>query len=265
MARPTLIKSDEMPPTKGAAYPVFVPKTDADGRDIAGIHLPTLEAPIATHTGWNLRKAGFGEAELCDNNGSMIPFAATREERIKSGDPRLSMAERYPQRRRPCRRDREGGAATGAGPVAVAGRCEAVQYLKRLRQSWGEEMNPDRDHQEIKGWLRSSGLDDIADYATRGRKHRDLSPDDLSAAWVHAYERLATEFTNRDVLLVQNDLTAEYELRNEEPPYALVMDAMDRHAENIKAAISKLAPSDMEQFNENIFEKYSALKAKRES
>ena len=96
MARPTVIRSDEMPPSKGAAYPVFVPKTDADGRDIAGLHLPTLEVPAATHTGWNLRKAGFGEGELCDNNGSMIPFAATREERLKSNDPRLSMAERYP-------------------------------------------------------------------------------------------------------------------------------------------------------------------------
>jgi hypothetical protein len=96
IAQPTLIKSDEMPPTKSAAYPVFVPKTDADGRDIAGVHLPTLEAPAATHTGWNLRKAGFGDGELCDNNGTMIPFAATREERFKNNDPRLSMAERYP-------------------------------------------------------------------------------------------------------------------------------------------------------------------------
>jgi hypothetical protein len=96
MARPTVIKSDEMPPAKGAAYPVFVPKTDADGRDVAGLHLPTLEAPTATHTGWNLRKPGFSEGELCDNNGSMIPFAATREERQKNNDPRLSMAERYP-------------------------------------------------------------------------------------------------------------------------------------------------------------------------
>jgi len=96
MARPTVIKSDEMPPTKGAAYPAFVPKTDADGRDVAGLHLPTLEAPAATHTGWNLRKPGFSEGELCDNNGSMIPFAATREERQKNNDPRLSMAERYP-------------------------------------------------------------------------------------------------------------------------------------------------------------------------
>lgn len=96
IAQPTLLKSDEMPPAKGPAYPVFVPKTDADGRDLAGVRLPTLEAPAATHTGWNLRKAGFGEGELCDNNGSMIPFAATRAERLKNNDPRRSMAERYP-------------------------------------------------------------------------------------------------------------------------------------------------------------------------
>lgn len=96
IAQPTALKSDEMPPSKGAAYPVFVPRTDADGRDLAGVRLPTLEAPAATHTGWNLRKSGFGEGELCDNNGAMIPFAATREERLKNNDPRLSMAERYP-------------------------------------------------------------------------------------------------------------------------------------------------------------------------
>jgi hypothetical protein len=96
MARPIVLKSDAMPPEKGPAYPIFVPKTDADGRDIAGLHLPTLEAPAATHTGWNVRKAGFGEGELCDNNGSMIPFATTRDERLRNNDPRLSLLERYP-------------------------------------------------------------------------------------------------------------------------------------------------------------------------
>jgi hypothetical protein len=97
MTRPTVIDFDVMPPVKGAGYPVFVPKTDADGRDIAGLHLPTLEVPIATHTGWNFRKAGFAEGELCDNYGSMFPFAATREERLKNNDSRLSLAERYPR------------------------------------------------------------------------------------------------------------------------------------------------------------------------
>jgi hypothetical protein len=92
----TVINSETLPPTKGAAYPVFVPKTDADGRDLAGIRLPTLEAPIATHTGWNLRKAGFADGELCDNNGSMLPFAKTQDERLASGDSRPSLEERYP-------------------------------------------------------------------------------------------------------------------------------------------------------------------------
>jgi hypothetical protein len=97
VARPTVIDDKVMPPVRGAVYPVFVPKTDPDGRSIAGLRLPTLEAPIGTHTGWNLRKAGFGDGELCDNFGSVLPFAKTREERLKSGDPRPSLAERYPE------------------------------------------------------------------------------------------------------------------------------------------------------------------------
>jgi hypothetical protein len=95
--RAAVIHHEVMPPAKGASYPVFVPKTDADGRDLAGLRLPTLEAPIATYLGWNLRKAGFGEGELCDINGSMLPFAATPEERLKNNDPCRSIAERYPK------------------------------------------------------------------------------------------------------------------------------------------------------------------------
>jgi hypothetical protein len=43
-----------------------------------------------------MHNVGFAQGDLCDNNGSMIPFAATREERLKNNDPRLSLAERYP-------------------------------------------------------------------------------------------------------------------------------------------------------------------------
>jgi alpha/beta hydrolase family protein len=86
-----------MPPQRVKSYPAFVPKTDSDGRDVAGLHLPILEAPVATHMGWNFRKAGYGDGELCDNTGSMIPFAKTRAERMASGDPRPSLEERYPQ------------------------------------------------------------------------------------------------------------------------------------------------------------------------
>ena len=61
-----------------------------------GIRHPNLAAPLATHTGWNLRRVGFAEGEQCAGTGSFIPFAANRVERQASGDPRLSLEERYP-------------------------------------------------------------------------------------------------------------------------------------------------------------------------
>jgi len=77
------------------AYPPLVPKVDADGSDRAGIRPTALQAPLGTHTGWNLRRAGFGENELCSLSGSFIPFAKTKAERLASNDPRLSLEERY--------------------------------------------------------------------------------------------------------------------------------------------------------------------------
>ena len=51
------------------AYPLFVSKVDRDGNEVAGIRLPPVEAPIATTTGWALRRAGFGENDGCEANG----------------------------------------------------------------------------------------------------------------------------------------------------------------------------------------------------
>jgi hypothetical protein len=83
------------PPREGASYPVLVPKVDADGHDVAGIRMPSVEAPVATYLGWNLRRAGFAEGALCSVTGSTIPLAETRAERGASRDPRLSIEERY--------------------------------------------------------------------------------------------------------------------------------------------------------------------------
>jgi hypothetical protein len=96
MTRPTVVDHSVMPPAKAAAYPVFLPKIDADGNDIAGVRLPTLDAPVGTHLGWNVRKEGFANGALCGNFGSLLPFAKSREERLKTNDPRLSLQERYP-------------------------------------------------------------------------------------------------------------------------------------------------------------------------
>ena len=79
----------------GKIYPSFVPKTDEDGNDIAGIRLPELTVPLATYTGWGLR-SGVWKDDGCEASGQYIPFKATQAERTAAGDPRRSVAERYP-------------------------------------------------------------------------------------------------------------------------------------------------------------------------
>ncbi|HSV20378.1 MAG TPA: alpha/beta hydrolase domain-containing protein [Casimicrobiaceae bacterium] len=82
-------------PANGPIYPSFVPTTDKDGNDIAGVRLPDVTVPLATYTGWALR-AGAQANDGCESSGQYIPFAKTKADRTASGDPRLSIEERYP-------------------------------------------------------------------------------------------------------------------------------------------------------------------------
>ena len=77
------------------AYRILVPKVDGDGNDLAGIRLPAVQIPLGTYTGWNLQTGGLAKDELSGLLGSFIPFAKTKPERLKTGDPRLSIEERY--------------------------------------------------------------------------------------------------------------------------------------------------------------------------
>jgi alpha/beta hydrolase family protein len=80
------------PRLMSAAYPVFVPKADADGNDVAGIRVPEVAVPLATYTGWALRADGL---DGCDSSGQKLDFAKTKAARLASGDPRPSIEERY--------------------------------------------------------------------------------------------------------------------------------------------------------------------------
>jgi len=81
-------------PRNGPIYPSFIPKTDSDGNDIAGVRLPDVTVPLATYTGWALRR-GAQANDGCEAAGQFIPFARTEAERAATGDPRPSVAERY--------------------------------------------------------------------------------------------------------------------------------------------------------------------------
>jgi hypothetical protein len=86
------------PPRIKQVIRTLVPKVDADGNEVGGLPVVLLEAPLGTYLGWNITADGdkpFHKGKLCMYAGGMVPFAKTRAERVASGDPRLSLEERY--------------------------------------------------------------------------------------------------------------------------------------------------------------------------
>lgn len=80
-----------------APLPYLVPQTDADGNELAGVRLPEIAVPLATHTGWQLRDApAGGELALLPLVGAYHPLPATPAERAATRDSRAAITERYP-------------------------------------------------------------------------------------------------------------------------------------------------------------------------
>jgi hypothetical protein len=88
-----------LPARLGERYPSLVSQVDADLNELGGIQLPDLTVPVASYTGWNPRAPETGgSGQILPMQGSTLPFPATRAERQRSGDPRLSIEERYRDR-----------------------------------------------------------------------------------------------------------------------------------------------------------------------
>jgi len=82
-----------------SVLPFLVPQVDRDGNDITGIRSPEQAVPLGTYADWSFRSEAIGAPDtLIAMAGSFIPFAKTRAEREKNGDPRLSIEERYASR-----------------------------------------------------------------------------------------------------------------------------------------------------------------------
>ena len=87
------------PPRLGAPFVSLVPAVDDAGNGRAGIRLPQIAVPLATHTGWNYRRPEIGAPDrLASEIGSYLPLPRTREDRDRTRDGRPSIAERYPSR-----------------------------------------------------------------------------------------------------------------------------------------------------------------------
>jgi hypothetical protein len=119
------------PPTNlDKFYATKVGAVDSDGNEVAGIRLPPIGVPLGTYTGWNAYKAQ--PCELCDRDGSLIPFARTKAEREIAGDPRPSLQERYRTRDAYVARVEAAAAALVAERLLLP--VDAAAYIKAARE-----------------------------------------------------------------------------------------------------------------------------------
>ena len=179
--QPRVFDFSQQPPAEsGVTYPVFVGVKDEDGNNVAGVRHPYLQAPVATHTGWNPRAAGYAENALCNVIGSHIPFAATRTEREATRDGRRSLEERYPTP------DAYARAVADAAERLVADRLLLREDAERLAKEAAAGGPP---------WTAASRSNEAAAdereiRATRDASNRAIAAHDadvLAASWMDTF------------------------------------------------------------------------------
>jgi hypothetical protein len=111
-------------------YGTRVCAVDADGNEVVGVQLPPIAVPLGTFTGWNVYRAQ--PCELCDRDGSLIPFARTKTERDAAGDPRPSLEERYGSRDVYVARVEAAAAALVADYLLLP--ADAAAYVKAAKE-----------------------------------------------------------------------------------------------------------------------------------
>jgi len=87
--------TSKMPPVVKQVINMKAVRVDSDGNELGGVPVVLRDAPLGTYLGWNIVSEGFFKGRICNYAGGMIPFATTRAQRMATGDPRLSLEERY--------------------------------------------------------------------------------------------------------------------------------------------------------------------------
>jgi hypothetical protein len=124
-----------LPPKLGAPFVTFVSAVDGDGNERAGIRPPELRVPLATFMGWNPRHPEQGApGDIMAMMGSTLAFARTAADRAQTGDPRLSIEERYAGREGYLARVRQDADAMVAARQLLAEDVDAV--VERAGALW---------------------------------------------------------------------------------------------------------------------------------
>jgi hypothetical protein len=93
---------------------------------------------------------------------------------------------------------------------------------------------------DLEIFLAIEQVDQIADYASRGRVHERLTDQQLAKKWINAIRQCAHASTDEQRRAIASDLKAEFQLRSIEPPYEQVKLELDRIVADISSGFEKM-------------------------
>ena len=93
---------------------------------------------------------------------------------------------------------------------------------------------------DLEMFLAIQRVDQIADYASRGRVHERLTNQQLVKKWINAIRQCAHAASDEQRRAIESDLKAEFQLRSIEPPYEQVKLELDRIAADISSGLEKM-------------------------
>jgi hypothetical protein len=103
----------------------------------------------------------------------------------------------------------------------------------------------------------------VADYAVRGRCHKNLSEPALNEVWIAAFREMATRPDDLERRNAVNDLDAEFELRGRTPPYLCVREYQDRYMAAISEAFANMTDEEWADANRDLQRDIDDFKSQR--
>jgi hypothetical protein len=133
---------------------------------------------------------------------------------------------------------------------------------KSIRKRSSGRTEAERD---VELFLANEQVDQIADYASRGRIYERLTDGELAEKWIHGFRLVADAPSDERRRAIETDLRAEFQLRGIEPPYDLVRSEINRVVEDMSSGFEIMTrddPDAVDEMNEELQQDIADLKAR---
>jgi hypothetical protein len=154
-------------------------------------------------------------------------------------------------------------------PISLSRRHFDIVRRRLLTKSRSKRRSVTRGvtREDVLSFLGDQRIDQVADYANRGRRHRDLSDAWLLETWLAAFRTMAANPLSEQARADEIDLAAELQLRGQLVRYDLVEDELDAYIAKVDklSALKRGDPNEWHRINDELTRDIVEFKARRDT